>query len=147
MRKFRTPYDEDYSPHNYAVTISDEVKAQQHFKNDCDINQILEKHRLGLPVMQVKVNPIFDEKGEYLEAGDYQDALEKVIKADAAFAELPAKIRKYYNNSPAEYLQGVISKDQILIDAGAFTQGETTAVPSKLDVMGMSDTTPAKEEK
>lgn len=114
--EFRTPY----SPHkaaDYGLSCRDDLKAQQHFKDECDINLIFAKYQqTGEPLPEPGGK--YDETGEYLAYNDYRRNLEMIIEADNEFMALPARVRKYYDNDPAKYLEAVYSKDASIYDLG-----------------------------
>lgn len=76
--------------------------TQQQFKDQCDINNIIKRYRLTGEITHVSKKK--GHYGDYSEVPDYQTAMEIVIKADTAFNELPASLRKRFGNSPAELL-------------------------------------------
>lgn len=75
--------------------------VQQHAKDECDINKIVEKHqRTGvLPVNQQQ--PVY---GDFSSPVEFQEAMNIVNTAKAAFESLDAKVRKQFDNNPAEFL-------------------------------------------
>ena len=90
-------------PKDEGITFSLPSLTQQHFKNDVDINQIIARYnRTGLlPQVEGAMCGDFD-----LDL-DYQTALNRVIAAQNAFEQLPAQLRKRFNNNPAELLSFV----------------------------------------
>lgn len=102
------------TPYNYDVdAVSDltglECKepslAQQHLKEECDINFIVERFGVTgqLPVAPVNT-PTY---GDFTGIGDYRQALDAVMAADDAFMQLSAKVRERFNNDPAELVDFV----------------------------------------
>lgn len=89
-----------------------ETKAQQHFKDECDINIIMKKYkRSGL------IDHVNRYQGTYSDLSnpvDYQTAMQIVIDAQEAFESLPGNIRKRFGNDPEEFLQFV--NDEANID-------------------------------
>lgn len=93
-----------YAKRTRVTTPSGGVSmTQQNFKDECDINNILRKHKkTGL------IDHVSQFNGDYADLSepvDYQTALNIVIEAGEAFSTLPAGIRKMFNNSPQEFLE------------------------------------------
>lgn len=78
-------------------------RTQQQFKDDCDVNKIMEKYRrTGTITFRKNV-----QDGVYMnlaDAPDYQEALNTVIQAERAFEEVPSKIRLRFENDPKQFL-------------------------------------------
>lgn len=73
-------------------------KTEQSHKNQVDINKIMAKvEKGGMPPL-AKGSPMY---GDFTQASDYQNALERLHAAQEQFDELPAKIRKRFDNDPA----------------------------------------------
>lgn len=74
--------------------------TQQQFKDDCNINSIIDKYKItgALPVSQ-ETGIYGDFTSE--EFGDYQSALNLVKQAQTDFDSLPAKVRERFGYSPA----------------------------------------------
>lgn len=98
------------NPYNYdTMTASDEAGlfcpektlTQQHSKDECDINQILEKMARGIMPDHARTPQYGDFTSS---ANDYHDALNTVIAAQTAFDNLPAKLRARFNNDPENLL-------------------------------------------
>lgn len=78
-------------------------KTKQHFKNDCDINVIIKKHRdQGILPQMIRQNPIY---GDFSSVPTFQNALNTVIKAQQQFEALPANIRERFHNDPEKFLE------------------------------------------
>lgn len=86
-------------------TINQEpTKTQQHYKDQCDINKIIDKAKKGGGISHI--NP---HAGKYLDLtvlpADYQTAMEVVVKANEAFMDLPAKVRDEFGHDPARLIK------------------------------------------
>lgn len=93
--------------------------TQQHFKEECDVNQILAKF-VKTGILE-NIGP-----GAYVDLGepyDYMTALETIRNADLMFNELPSHIRKEFSNDPAKYLEFVYDpkNKERGIELGIFT--------------------------
>src|SRR5580765_5072286 len=80
-------YDADLLSLATAVGFFEKSLTQQHFKDECDINEIV--RRFGL-TGKLPENVKAPQYGDFTGLSDYQTALNAVIAADEAFMELPA---------------------------------------------------------
>lgn len=78
--------------------VKGESLTHQSFRNECDINQIMNKYRKTGQMTHLSTHR--GAYGDFTNIGDYQESLNKVILADEAFASLPAHLRKRFGNSP-----------------------------------------------
>ena len=95
----RTPYnyDRDAASNESALHCEDESLAQQHQRDECDINYILKQFNVTGVLPQSPVSPKY---GDFTGIGDYQTALNRVIAADDEFMTLPAQLRARFENDP-----------------------------------------------
>jgi len=99
----RTPYnyDRDAATNESGLACEEPSLAQQHFKDECDINNILRQFNVtGL----LPESPLSPRYGDFTGIGDYHTALNRVIAAQDEFEALPAQIRARFNNDPAELI-------------------------------------------
>lgn len=93
--------------------------TQQHFKDECDINRIIEKYASGLSnitpetVRQIinqttpperlmsSRSPVF---GDFSDVKDFQSAQNAVIEAENAFMSIPARVREKFGNDPGRFI-------------------------------------------
>ncbi|QGH73554.1 MAG: scaffold protein [Microviridae sp. ctITQ3] len=79
--------------------------TQQQFKNLCDINQIMKKYEnTG---MVTHLNSRQGTYGDFSQVKNFQENLNMVMHAQAAFDSLPAAIRKKFANDPSQLLEFV----------------------------------------
>lgn len=84
---------------------SPEVGAKQSFADEADINkQMALWRRPGVGVPPRVVPPSY---GDFTNASDYLEACQRVVDAQEAFNSLPAKVRRRFENSPAQLLDFV----------------------------------------
>jgi len=83
------------------VDCSKDGRTHQSFKDECDINRIMARHRKTGLVRQRTDRPQY---GDFSNVGDYQNALNTITTANAMFAELAAPIRERFNNNPQAFL-------------------------------------------
>jgi len=78
--------------------------AQQHAKDEVDINNIMKRYRkTGI------IDHVAKHQGSYGEHDgiDYHSSMNIIRKADEMFLELPSQVRKEFGNDPAEFLDFV----------------------------------------
>lgn len=100
----RTPYNYDTNAVSDETGLScpDASLTQQQFKEEADINTIVERFlKSGVLPNAVNMPQYVDYEGVF----DFQSAMNVVRAADENFMRLDAKIRARFNNSPQEFLQ------------------------------------------
>jgi len=86
-----------------------EKGAKQSFKDECDINTILARHRKGAMVTHVNANAgVFADVSEIT---DYREMIERVRSANEYFMGLSAKVRTFFQNDAAEFLDFISEPD------------------------------------
>jgi phage internal scaffolding protein len=100
----RTPYnyDTDAASNESGLACEEPSLAQQHFKEECDINTILQKFSITGILPEVPLSPRY---GDFSGISDYHTALNRVIAAQDEFEALPAQIRARFNNDPAQLIE------------------------------------------
>jgi phage internal scaffolding protein len=95
----RTPYNYDTMEASDAsgLVCSEPTLAQQHARDECDINTIV--RRFGL-TGELPNNVRVPRYGDFTAVSDYQTAMNMVIEANEAFMQLPAEVRSRFNNDP-----------------------------------------------
>lgn len=94
-------YDADLVSYETGLDCVEPSMTQQSFKEECDINTILERFNV---TGQVPVSPIDPQYGDFSGVTDYQSALNAVIAAQAGFDSLPARVRERFANDPAAFV-------------------------------------------
>ena len=106
----RTPYnyDKDAASNESGLHCEDASLAQQHYKEECDINTILEKFNItGL----LPESPLSPRYGDFTGIGDYHTAMNRVFAAQDEFEALPAQIRARFGNDPAQLIEFLENSD------------------------------------
>lgn len=104
-------YDRDAISDMTATTCEPETRTQQQFKDECDINIIME--RFGVTgEMPTNIRPVLGD--DYDEVFDFQTAMNIVRKAEEAFMEMPAGVRARFNNNPGIFAQYFENEDNRL---------------------------------
>lgn len=92
-------YDMDKVSDETGLKCEDPSLAQQHMKDECDINMIVE--RFGV-TGRIPVTPLEPSYGDFSGVGDYHTALNKINATKEEFMALPAKIRARFSHDPYE---------------------------------------------
>jgi phage internal scaffolding protein len=95
-------YDHDAASNASGLVCEEPTRAQQHHKDECDINVILE--RFG-KTGQVPVNTISGTYGDFSGVHDYHTAMNALIASESEFAALPAQIRNRFQNDPSNLIE------------------------------------------
>lgn len=77
-------------------------KTRQEFRDECDINTIMKKFERDGSVSHVAERR--GDYGDFSDVVDYQTAMNSLLDARAAFAGLPAKLRRDFDNDPGRFL-------------------------------------------
>lgn len=130
--KANIPYKTAYSPHDRLT--SDPLgpsMTKQSMSAECDINNIMKRYEKNKIIDHVSIYK--GDYGDFILEGDYHEHLNSVIAADAAFATLPALIRRRFDNDPAAFLGFVENSDNHaeMVEMGLMTQTETAPIPDK----------------
>lgn len=105
--KFRTPYNYDVDVASFVSGLdcsNDPSRAQQHMKDETDINRLVKVFGAtgivpgaDLPATEFAFDEVFD----------FQTAMNAVVAAERSFAQLPSHVRARFSNNPAEFLSFV----------------------------------------
>lgn len=88
---------------------SDLTRTKQEFKDECDINLIVPKwESTGLLNHQSAHPPTY---GDFSDSMEYQSAMNSLISAQQAFADLPSEIRERMHNDPGKLLDFLADED------------------------------------
>ncbi len=100
----RTPYnyDTDAASNESGLACEEPTLAQQHYKEECDINTILQKFSISGILPEAPLSPRY---GDFSGIGDYHTALNRVLAAQDEFEALPATIRARFENDPAKLIE------------------------------------------
>jgi len=99
----RTPYNYDTiaASNESGLHCEDASLAQQQFKEECDINNIMEKFGMTGLIPQ---SPLTATYGDFSGVYDYHSALNAIIDAEGQFDALPATLRARFDNDPANLI-------------------------------------------
>lgn len=85
-----------------AVGPFDEDMTKQSMKAECDINRIVARYRKSGVVSHLAAG--VPQYMDVSHVGDFREALSKVSQAQEFFAKLPARVRAFFGNDPAAFL-------------------------------------------
>lgn len=106
MPVFKSAYDRDPAQ---GILFTETSLAQQHFKDECDVNNILRKYETtGLVTHVANGTPFY---GDFSSVFEYYDAQNILIEAQERFDALPASLRKRFDNNPALMLSFIENPD------------------------------------
>jgi len=95
-------YDRDQASLEAGLKCDpEESVVQQQFRDECDINVIVE--RFGL-TGELPQNLRMPQSGDFTGLGTFQDAMSAVRLAEEAFMALPASTRARFHNDPQELI-------------------------------------------
>ena len=84
-------------------------KTQQHFKESCDVNNIVAHFT------QTGIDPHADRIGKqkfgYASSQSFSEALRATAEINSAFAELPSATRAHFQNDPASWLDAQLTPE------------------------------------
>lgn len=101
---FRTQYnyDRDAASKATATTCEIETRTQQQFKDECDINKLMERFGVTGTVPQV-IRPPMQE--DYEGIFDFQTAMNTLRRAQEEFMKMPSGVRARFQNNPHIFTQ------------------------------------------
>jgi phage internal scaffolding protein len=94
-------YDLDAASNESGLHCEDASLTQQHFKDECDINNILRQFNVTGLLPEATLTPRY---GDFTGISDYHSALNQVIAAEDEFMRLPAELRARFENDPAQLI-------------------------------------------
>jgi phage internal scaffolding protein len=100
----RNPYNYDMAlvSEETGLACKDPSLAQQHMKDECDINVIVERFGVTGQLPQAPVSPQY---GDYSGVTDYHSALNAINATMDDFMALPAKLRVRFDHDPVKLLE------------------------------------------
>lgn len=83
--------------------VDDPGLTQQHFKDECDINNILDRYA-QTGIVPERHGAFY---GDFSEGLEYREALDRLQSTQEQFNALPARTRDFFQNNPAAFLDFV----------------------------------------
>lgn len=107
--------------------------AQQSFKDEVDINLLLEKFKV---TGQLPPGVRLPQYGDFTGVSDYASAMKVVLRAQDDFMKLPAEIRSRFGNDPQAFLDFCSDKENLPELRRMGLAPEAVVDPAKPDVAG-----------
>jgi phage internal scaffolding protein len=95
-------YDKDEASVKDALLCQDPSLAQQHMKDECDINVIIDRFGVTGQIPQTPVSPTY---GDFSGVTDYHSALNQINATMEDFMALPAQLRVRFGHDPVQLLE------------------------------------------
>jgi phage internal scaffolding protein len=132
---FRTAYD----PHKkYVFKTSGESLTQQHFKEECDVINIIKRHDRNGIIEHVQRGQA--RYGDFSEVADYREALDLVRDAQDEFMTIPSDIRKKFDNDPGKFYEFVSNPDnKEELKTMGFIETPNVGKPSSVPTKALSE--------
>lgn len=110
--EFKTPFNhdtcEDCARH---ATVNDKPSlTQQHFREEVDINTIVDRFLKTGEMKQIPLPPQFGDVSEM--ETDYHALQNRIAETNALFYKLPAALRASYQNDPGRWVEDVNARLQ-----------------------------------
>lgn len=84
-------------------TVNNEPSmTQQADRMDTDINVIMARYEKTGQLPRILTQPLY---GDFTNVPTYRESVERIQAADAAFMEIPAKIRAEFDNDPQKFIE------------------------------------------
>lgn len=135
----RMAYD-DHEPMSLATGLKcdDPTRTQQSFKEESDINTIVERFKITGSVPQ---NLRMPQSGDFTGIFDYQTAMNALVQTRETFDTLPAKIRARFHNDPQEFYEFCIDEEnqEEAIKLGLAKMPEEPVKPEPMEVRVVTD--------
>lgn len=103
-KRTRRVYNALQPPPQVKIDLGGESKTQQQFKEQVDINYIVQKYGIQDAKTGIRGSQRTPIYGDFSNIPDYSNALQAIIKADNSFADLPAKTRAFFDNDPGKLI-------------------------------------------
>lgn len=125
-------YDADQLSHDTGLRCDDETLTHQEFKEECDINTIIDRFGIGENPIEAQkwVTDVDIENAP----STYMDVMNQLNEARDQFMSLPAKVRSQFDNDPGRFVAFVSdpSNGDEMVRLGLATVRETPP-PSDTD--------------
>ena len=103
-------YDRNESSNESAVAFPEETLAQQHFKEQCDINRIVAQYAKTGLVPQSAATPMAED---FVGITDYHTAMNAIRRGDEAFSSLSADVREKFKNDAGRFVDFCLDPENL----------------------------------
>ena len=87
----------------FAFYCDDDGLTRQEFADECDLNVLMARYeKTGLLPQHPNARPVY---GDFADLPTFQEAQHIIMAASDAFASLPARVRKEFDNDPAKFVE------------------------------------------
>lgn len=100
-RGFPFNYDARAASERAGLRCPPESLAHQSFKDECDINTIINRFKIGYEMPEGVRMPTYED---FSEVHDFQSAANAIAQARESFDALPAEVRFRFHNDPADFV-------------------------------------------
>ena len=119
----------------YSQDFSGETVVQQHFKQSCDVNNIVAQYQAtGIDVHADRINR---QTFGFASSKSYEQAAREIAEIGSAFADLPSSERSRFANDPARWIDElttpVETPDAIVAPEALETPSEPAPEPTKTE--------------
>lgn len=139
--KFRNAYERGVKS---GLSFEGDSLTQQHFKDDCDVNKIIDRYTRTGVVPAELIQQSEGVYGDFSNVGDFLAAQQSVLNARQSFEALPSSIRRRFNDDPAQLI--AFMSDENNYDE-ALSLGLVNKRLDKIDVSPTPITEPSSEVK
>lgn len=106
MKHVRSSFNLDREANSLQAGLAipdneDEQLTQQQFKDETDINVLLQRFAITGQMPQGVRMPTY---GDFTDVGNFQEALEALAGAQDAFMQMPAEVRDRFANDPGRFV-------------------------------------------
>lgn len=111
----------------YQTPVGDTSMTKQSHKAECDIHNILKQYeKTGVITHVQSASPTYTDLPTDV---DYQSAMNTLLAAQAAFADLPSRVRSHFDNDPQAFLAAFVdpAQEKTLRDFGLLLPEEAAA--------------------
>lgn len=92
-------------PGRILVEFKEDSLTQQQFKDECDINHIMQRYReTGFLTDPLKPGTARPQFGDFSTAADFMEAQNIIVRARENFEALPSQVRDEFGNDPVRML-------------------------------------------
>lgn len=85
-----------------ALLCEDKTLTKQSMADDCDINVIMERMKVGY---EVPADVRVPRYGDFTAVTNFEDAMNAIRAAELSFMEMSGKTRARFSNNPQEFLE------------------------------------------
>lgn len=127
---FRSAYS---PPMKFVFNTEGDSLTQQHFKEECEVINIIKKHDRNGIIEHVQRGKA--RYGDFSEVKDYRQALDLVKNAQEEFMQIPSDIRKKFENDPGKFYEFVSNPENKseLIEMGFIETPKASSDQSSAD--------------